>query len=282
MKKTLLLTLLATIFAGFAAFAQEVDGATADSADINALQQQMADLTTRVDETEKRILLDEIWRKRARYFNIGYVVQSRTEQFKDGESVLNSKLGVGLSSGKSFYLHKEPIGGVLKFGLDWSWIDINYSYYSGTGIYEGIKAHQADFAMQFGASVTVNPVHHLKISGYFRVSPTYSLCVNPGNGTTFEDAELTHGYVTFLNGGACIAWKVVSLGYEYRWGKANMKNLRYTGEIDPDDYLDDNGNFNGDFNGNVGDLGGIISDALAQQKVKTTFVSHRIYFGFRF
>ena len=278
MKKTLLLTLLATIFAGFAAFAQEGGGDTAESVDINALQQQMADLTARVDESEKKILLDEIWKKRAKYFNIGYVIQNRTEQFSDGESVLNSKLGVDLSWGKSFYLHKKPIGGVLKFGLDWSWIDINYAYYSGTGIYEGVKAHQADFAMQFGASVTVNPVHHLKISGYFRVSPTYSLCVNPGAGGGFEDAELTHGYVTFFNGGACIAWKVLSFGYEYRWGKANMKNLRYTGELDPDDYFDGDG----DFSGNLGDIGGILSDALAQQKVKTNFVSHRIYFGFRF
>lgn len=125
---------------------------------------------------------------------------------------------------------------MLKFGLDWSWMDINYAK-SAIEMFDESSSedfssdvHQAEIGMQFGPSVTVNPVHHLKIGGYFRVTPSYSLL--------YMDETVHHHYVTFCNAGCTLAWKVVSLGVEWRWGTAKYDGLKFDesafDEDDPD------------------------------------------------
>ena len=78
---------------------------------------------------------------------------------------------------------------MLKFGLDWSWVDLNYSKYTiseseepGSGSVGDIMDetidignHQLEYGMQVGPSITINPVHELKISLYFRLTPSYSM-----------------------------------------------------------------------------------------------------------
>lgn len=85
-------------------------------------------------------------------------------------------------------------------------------------------------ACQFGPSLTVNPVHHLKIGGYFRVTPSYSLL--------YMDETVHHHYVTFCNAGCTLAWKVLSVGVEWRWGTAKYDGLKFDesafDEDDPD------------------------------------------------
>ena len=81
---------------------------------------------------------------------------------------------------------------MLKFGLDWSWVDLNYSKYTiseseepGSGSVGDIMDetidignHQLEYGMQVGPSITINPVHELKISLYFRLTPSYSMIVS--------------------------------------------------------------------------------------------------------
>ncbi|MBQ8553545.1 MAG: hypothetical protein IJ431_05035, partial [Alistipes sp.] len=122
--------------------------------------------------------LNRIWRKRSDYLNLAFVVQN-VETNIDELSELNSEWGASISWGKTFYLHRKPIGRVLKFGLDWTWLDLNgacfeqdmYSIFDGD-YHETL--YQLDAGMQFGPSITVNPVDHLKISTYFRVTPTFA------------------------------------------------------------------------------------------------------------
>lgn len=196
--------------------------------------------------------LNRIWKKRAGYLNISYVKQS-VENELTSKLNLNSDWGASISWGRTFYLHKKPIGRVLKFGLDWTWLDINGAGYSDLQDYDeydqsyvDLKTYQAEIGMQFGPSITVNPVHHLKIGAYFRVTPCYSAIYVP-------DYEAVWGnYATFFNVGGTIAWKVLSVGVEYRKGSAKYKSL-----IDDDiDIVNMMGNFNTN--------------------------SMRFYFGFRF
>lgn len=164
-----------------------------------------------------------IWKDRAKYFNLAFVNQklSTAEGF---EFEMKSDWGASISSGKTFYLHRNPIGNVLKFGLDWTWFDLNGAGYSLASYdeYDGSydsKIYQAEIGMQFGPSITVNPVDHLKISAYFRVTPCYSAVYN------VDEESVFGGYSTFMNAGASIAWNVISLGVEYRAGSANYKDL---------------------------------------------------------
>lgn len=163
-----------------------------------------------------------IWKDRAKYFNIAYVSQ----QLSVGDALaltMKNDWGASLSSGKTFYLHRKPIGQMLKFGLDWTWFDINGAGYS-TPVYDEYddyesKLYQAEIGMQFGPSITINPVDHLKISAYCRVTPCYSVVYNP------DEESILGSYSTFVNAGASIAWNVISLGVEYRVGNAEYKDL---------------------------------------------------------
>lgn len=249
--KFFIVTVAATLLAGGSVFAQK----DSQQEEIDALKRKIAELSEIVTDTKKDTRLEQVWQKRARYFNLGYV-----NQFRDlsgygltttDNPTVKSSLGASLSWGKQFYLHKKPIGKVLKFAIDWSWIDVNYAQYQieGVKITDDIaskelkKYNQVDLAMQFGASLSINPVDHLKISGYFRVSPTYSILMNQKEAT---------GYVTHLNAGVSLAYKVASFGYEYRWGTLSS-NVSTTTDA-----------------------------ATTVEKNASKITSSRIYFGFRF
>ncbi len=185
-----------------------------------AKKKQMSDA-----EIVAQMQMDRIWKNRGGYFNMAYVNQSVENETIDKLN-MKSDWGASISWGRTFYLHKKPIGRVLKFGLDWTWLDINAVGYSLPSQFEledmefdNTPVYQAEIGMQFGPSVTVNPVHHLKVGAYFRVTPCYSAIYVP-------DYEAVWGnYETCYNVGGTIAWKVLSVGVEYRTGSADYKAL---------------------------------------------------------
>ena len=168
---------------------------------------------------------------------------------------------------------------MLKFGLDWSWVDLNYSKYTiseseepGSGSVGDIMDetidignHQLEYGMQVGPSITINPVHELKISLYFRLTPSYSMM--------YLNDEFYHHYATFCNTGFAVAWKVLSVGCEWRWGKASYDGLGLNLDDLEGDYSD------GDFSGDIPSADDVLTD-LQDLKLKTK--SFRVYFSFRF
>ena len=260
MKKFSISLLLAVFATG--AYAQD------DQARLDSLRQVVSDLSTRVGTAERTETDRAIWKKRAKYFNLGYVRQTLTDKTFGGE--LKSDFGVSLSNGKTYYLHRKPLFGMLKFGLDWSWMDINYAKFTmeefDTDTDESFSpdVHQAEIGMQFGPSLTINPVHHLKISGYFRVTPSYSLL--------YLNETMHHHYVTFCNAGCTLAWKVLSLGVEWRWGTASYDGLKFDEDAFDEDYAE------GDDAPSIGDV--VDQMKVPDRKFKTGSV--RFYLGFRF
>lgn len=264
MKKFVLLIFTVCMGGGIAASAQEVPQQKADS-----LNQVPDDLSARIKETEVAENNRAIWKNRAKYFNLNYVKQTMTPDIegwdKLGGNELKSDFGAAIVWGKTYYLHRKPLARIIKFGIDWSWIDFNYAQYKlespdYTGEILSEKAHQLEYGMQIGPSVTINPVHHLKVSAYFRVTPSYSLMY-------FND-ELYHHYATFCNTGFAVAWKVLSVGCEWRWGKAPYDGLSF----DPM-----TGHASGDFSGDTSS-----GDKTDLQDTKFKTKSLRIYLSFRF
>ena len=168
-------------------------------------------------------------------------------------------------------LDGKPLAGMIKFGIDWSWMDLNYAQYKveaydyDTDELYSEKAHQLEYGMQIGPSVTINPVHHLKVSAYFRVTPSYSMM--------YLNDEFYHHYATFCNTGFAVAWKVLSVGCEWRWGKASYDGLGLNLDDLEGDYSD------GDFSGDIPSADDVLTD-LQDLKLKTK--SFRVYFSFRF
>ena len=268
MKKICLLLGLMLAVAGTRAQEQapeQNDEATAQRLD--SLQQVVNQLTSNVETLEKDNLNQKIWKDRAKYFNIGYVNQTVTDKTFGGK--IKSDFGVSLSSGKTYYLHKKPIVGMIKFGLDWTWLDINYAKSTLETIdpdtYEisSSAMHQAEIGMQFGPSVTVNPIHHLKVSGYFRFAPSYS--------ALYADETFYHKDVAMWNAGVAVAWKVISVGGEWRWGTAKYDGLTFDEAA-----FDENSYGDGDVT--VDD----VMDKLSAGKSKFKTNSMRVYLSFRF
>ena len=222
----------------------------------DSIQESLNTIVEEKNELEAEALDKKIWKDRAKYFNISYVKQSLSVQ--DANCTWNNSIGVALTRGRTYYLHKKPILGMIKFGIDWSFFDINFSLYEdkfgflngdngssyGGNYYDpseeynvqggyndyddegsnsAEKMYQAEIGMQIGPSVTVNPIDHLKVNGYFRVTPSYSMlyCGDEFNGS----------YGTFFSAGGAISYKAISLGIEGRWGNTKYNSLVDLGSI---------------------------------------------------
>lgn len=215
---------------------------------------------------------DSIWKKKRTYLNLGYVNQELNFADMD-DAKFKSNWGASISSGKTFYLHKKPLGGVVKFGLDWTWADVNVAGYdkfdAGESDFEyddeyyededdmpswTKDTYQFEIGMQVGPSITINPVDKLKISAYFRVTPSYS--------AIYCNEELYSGFAAMLNPGVSVAWKLLSFGFEYRTGQAKYKNFVIEGMEDEEieEYE--------------------VGSSADKLKMKTE--GFRFYFGFRF
>lgn len=155
---------------------------------------------------------------RKKYINLGYI---STTMSQTGMPDFNSKYGASFTVGRTFYLHKRPIAGILRFGLDATWLDLNYTNYKIKSITnfetENSEYHQAEISMHIGPSVTVNPVSKLNIHGYFRYAPSYS--------ALFSDETIYGNYASFFVGGASISYGVIGLGIESRFANCKYKNL---------------------------------------------------------
>ena len=188
---------------------------------VDSLNTSLANLTEEMNAKLDYLAKQEkIW-SRSKYFNIGYGMLS-LNRGKEYET-LHSNFAVSIARGKTYYLHKQPILGMIKFGLDWTFFDIAVAQYEeetresfgqdndDSDIYKG------EIAMQFGPSITVNPVDFLKVNLYFRYDPTYSMMFNT------DGNEFKGNYGSYFNTGLAASYKVISLGFEYRWGSTSYK-----------------------------------------------------------
>ena len=215
--KKLYALLLVCFAVSTSAIAQELD----EQNDMQRMQNQINEISEHLNVADQQALDQTIWKNRSKYFNLGYDMQTLSV----GGDSSNSDIGASLSWGKTYYLHAKPILGMIKFGLDWSWFDLTYAQHKGVdtpsasyGVddddYNGDMYHLA-IGMQFGPSVTINPVHHLKASLYFRVTPSYAM---------LGSDDFYSGYSTYCNFGISVAWKVLSIGFEQRWGSIAYRN----------------------------------------------------------
>lgn len=155
---------------------------------------------------------------RNKYINLGFI---NTTMLQDGIPDLKSNYGVSFTVGRTYFLHKKPIAGFLRFGIDATWLDLNYTNYKikhitywGTDNYQ---YHQGEVSMHVGPSITLTPVKQFNINGYFRYAPSFS--------AMYKDDIFYGNYATFFVGGAYISYGVFGVGFEKRFGNCKYKEL---------------------------------------------------------
>lgn len=185
---------------------------------VDSLNTSLVNLTNEMNaKLEYLAHQEKIW-KRSKYFYIAYGMTSLDRG--NGQPKLNSDFAFSIGRGKTYYLHKKPLLGMIKFGLDWTFFDIAVAQYEEEdGLYtrDDSDIYKGEISMQFGPSITVNPIDFLKVNLYFRYDPTYSMMFNT-NGNEFKG-----NYGSYFNTGLAASYKVISLGYEYRWGSTSYK-----------------------------------------------------------
>lgn len=185
---------------------------------VDSLNTSLINLTNEMNaKLEYLARQEKIW-KRSKYFYIAYGMTSLDRG--NGQPKLNSDFAFSIGRGKTYYLHKKPLLGMIKFGLDWTFFDIAVAQYEEEdGLYtrDDSDIYKGEISMQFGPSITVNPIDFLKVNLYFRYDPTYSMIFNT-NGNEFKG-----NYGSYFNTGLAASYKVISLGYEYRWGSTSYK-----------------------------------------------------------
>lgn len=266
--------------------------ATSDHQLIDSLTQAVSQLTSRVDESEKQARLSKIWSRR-RYFTFNYVTSQKLTATDKSIDFLKqtADFGAGITLGKTYYVHKNPLGGMVKFGIDWTYIDLTYVKYKKTfdGLsttesgddYSGTDSddddeslnfgnHQLEYAMAIGPSVTVNPIDYLKVAAYFRYMPTGSLLLH--------NSEVSFGFVNGFAFGMSASWKALTIGFESRWAHGKYSNF------DTEDFDANIDNIEGDydFESGSGSASGKVDIEMPSSKLNLKNKNFRIYFGFRF
>ena len=178
------------------------------------------------------------WRSKS--INFGYVSSS----FKVDDVKASSNFGATFNVTKTYFLHK-PISNILRFGIDATWIDLNYSKYkfetppmfstfdSEDESYQNGSGHQLEIAMRVGPSITVEPVSGLAVRAYFQYAPTFACLfekadVNDGYYYDDEDESETvlwGNYASMFVAGAQVSYKIIGAGIEGKFGKPKYKQL---------------------------------------------------------
>lgn len=177
---------------------------------------------------------DDVWKKRRKFFNIGYQIGSFKPADSDGYDC-TSDLGVSISTGKTWYLHKKALAGMMKFGLDATFLSISYDKMSDVNYPSNslpdipyaeaddiidIGNHKLDASVGIGPSFTINPVSRLMLRVYFHYRPTYSM--------TIMDESFSGCYASMFDYGLSVAYNAISIGVEHRFGSGNYGIDAYT------------------------------------------------------
>ena len=97
MKKLFWLVLSTVILTGQSIFAQEADSEDISSHREYSLLLVVNELSDRVQKTEDAARNERIWKKRAKYFNIGYITNQTLTDKVDAEAEWKSDFGVSLT-----------------------------------------------------------------------------------------------------------------------------------------------------------------------------------------
>ena len=239
MKRTFATIFTAMLLIPCLANAQEVAQQDSLTATEGTQEQNISAFDAAYTEESELDVINQKWKSRRKYKNIGYHIQTLTHQDIPNMD-WKSQYAFSVNMGRTFYLHKKPLAGMMKFGIDWTYIDYVYAKYKDnqettdegitnstpyssdifsefTGDEIDLGIMQMDLGMHLGPSFTINPVGDLMISTYFHFIPSVSF--------VFLNDEINYNFVPYWSYGGASAWKAISLGVEYRWGKAKYKSL---------------------------------------------------------
>lgn len=184
----------------------------------------------------------DIWKYKGKFL-LGFSTGTLDQKRRFGGEI-SSRWGVSITSGRNIYLHRGPIGGFLKFGLN---IDMNINYLNfakGSGKLsnfgnidageEGVEPtslgrHYLTAGIALGPTATFAPFYSshnrnlalLVFRPYFHVAPSYATYIISEN----EETELHNAFALWFAAGMEIQWKRLIIGLEWKGSTAKYKGI---------------------------------------------------------
>lgn len=163
--------------------------------------------------------LRKIWGK-TNYFNISY---DKTTLSSDelplggatlGSNEFKNKFGMGIQWGKTFKLHKKPLGNLLFFGIDFTWMDVNFNQYDKADKITPGYSDDTSFAIK------TMPWHNKKTTLDYGISvgPSFTLYPFTPLHSNATDNIRFHGYFHLGYKGEAFFIKEVGDGTQHAWG----------------------------------------------------------------
>lgn len=292
MNKTLKVTLFLLFGTMGVANAQSVESLTdsthlveqTENQNYDSLWSEVTELKSHLNLLEQERMQESIW-KRKKYLKLGMMFPTVKYVEGDGDLSWNTDIAFMLQTGKTAYLHAKPIAGMVKIGIDWGLLCLNYEKLKpkndyilvDPGDYDNpaddnfydlkldLGMHKFDFAPHIGPSVSVNPWKHLIACAYFHVMPTGSAILT--------NDEVSYGFGCAMATGISVAYKSLSLGFEWAW--STIKYTRNSFEGDGLDFDDDDDEW-----GDEG-LSVDFDDVITTEKFKLKTNCPRIYLSIR-
>lgn len=256
MKKYILMA-AAMLTAGLG-FAQTIDEEPTDTLSqeerIARLEAQNEQYRLEREKAQKAAERKSIWGK-GRYTRLGFAI---AETAPENSLTYKGSFAFSLTKGVTYrILPSKPIANCLLFGIDVTWIDLQFSKYKDP--YEDddnkwtsdiVMDNQYDDddnpsipdlgymslsgGMGIGPSVTIAPfvftnvkrLKPLKAQLYFHYNPTYVGYMETNDG----DLEFSGAFVNMLTFGGNISYKSFGVGVEGRWGEADFKPINFDSE----------------------------------------------------
>jgi len=218
--------------------------------DVNNIDSMINIETLIVDGSLNEKHYQEVWSKRV-FLNISKNSTTlKSSEYPTTSGMGNvygakfeNETGVGLQWGQTFDFHKKALGGVVFLGIDYTWIDFNYSsfdstdnpYYEFTDGKEDVynlpwhnKKQIFDYGMSVGPSLTLYPftaIHkngtdHIRLQFYWHIGYGGALGIIKKVGDDPDDLEskTIFGHGLFSSFGFNLSWKFIGFGYESRRG----------------------------------------------------------------
>lgn len=211
------------------------------------LNQRIDELQNKLDEIENEKKLEDInkrvWGK-GRFLRIG-MANAQTQM--EGSAVEKSKWSFFLTKGTTYWIPSKPIAGMIKFGIDATWFDLQVSKYDspfGTSS-EGWTSTLPDVSdsddifdlnigriavgagLGIGPSVTVAPFSNmakglqpLRATLYVHYAPTFSAYL-----TDEDSGEASYAFCNLMKFGGELHYRWIGVGIEGRWGSGKFEPL---------------------------------------------------------
>lgn len=169
--------------------------------------------------------LNRIW-GRTKFFDIRYD-WSKMREIEGKDVSLKADIGFSFVLGNTYLLHKKPLWGMVKFGLDAIWFDTSFISYPKKNVFDGdgwdvTNGFRFDLGMGVGPSINVAPFSNfdnalkfLKLQVYFHFTPSFSLL--NFDSEVYNKKENHFAFSPFINFGGVVTWKMIGIGVEGRW-----------------------------------------------------------------